>query len=33
LAGTTSNSPMKEKNNTEVAEVVHKWLAGKGLVD
>jgi len=24
---------MMEKNNAEVAEVVHKWLAGEGLVD
>jgi hypothetical protein len=28
-----SHFAMMEKNNTEVAEVVHKWLAGKGLVD
>ena len=24
---------MMEKDNAEVAEVVHKWLASKGLVD
>ena len=28
-----SHFPMMEKNNAEVADVVHKWLAGKGLVD
>jgi pimeloyl-ACP methyl ester carboxylesterase len=28
-----SHFAMMEKNNAEVAEVVHKWLAGKGLVD
>jgi pimeloyl-ACP methyl ester carboxylesterase len=28
-----SHFPMMEKNNAEVADVIHKWLAGKGLVD
>ncbi len=28
-----SHFAMMEKNNAEVAEIVHKWLAGKGLVD
>jgi len=28
-----SHFPMMKKNNAEVAEVVHKWLASKGLVD
>jgi pimeloyl-ACP methyl ester carboxylesterase len=26
-----SHFPMMEKNNAEVADVIHKWLAGKGL--
>lgn len=28
-----SHFPMMEKNNAEVADVIHTWLAGKGLVD
>ena len=28
-----SHFAMMERNNAEVAEVIHKWLAGKGLVD
>jgi len=28
-----SHFAMMEKNNAEVADVIHKWLAGKGLVD
>lgn len=28
-----SHFPMMEKNNAEVADVIHKWLIGKGLVD
>jgi len=24
---------MQDKNNLQVAEVIQKWLAGKGLVD
>jgi hypothetical protein len=25
--------PMMEKNNGDIADVIHKWLAGEGLVD
>jgi hypothetical protein len=24
---------MQDKNNAEIAEVIQRWLAGKGLVD
>jgi hypothetical protein len=24
---------MQDKNNAEIAEVIQKWLVGKGLVD
>jgi pimeloyl-ACP methyl ester carboxylesterase len=28
-----SHMMMQDKNNAEIADVIHKWLAGKGLVD
>jgi len=28
-----SHMLMQDKNNAEIAEVIQKWLAGKGLVD
>jgi hypothetical protein len=28
-----SHMLMMDKNNAEIADVIHKWLAGKGLVD
>ena len=28
-----SHMLMQDKNNAEIAEVIQKWLVGKGLVD
>ena len=28
-----SHMMMQDKNNAEIAEVIQKWLVGKGLVD